>query len=46
MQGFKPPGSAQGFLSMHAITYNTFTVPRHLTTANTHRRFRAEAFDA
>lgn len=44
-QGFKSPGSAQRFLSMHAATYNTFTVPRHLVSARTHRLFRAEAFD-
>ena len=43
-QGFRSPGSAQRFLSMHAATYNTFTVPRHLTTARVHRLFRAEAF--
>jgi len=30
-------------LSMHAATYNTFNVCRHLTTARTHRLFRAEA---
>src|SRR3954464_11380276 len=44
-QGFKSAGSAQRFLSMHAATYNTFTVPRHLVSARTHRRFRAEAFE-
>lgn len=44
MQGFKSPGSAQRFLSMHAATYNIFTVPRHLTSASTHRLFQAEAF--
>ncbi len=43
-QGFRSPGSAQRFLSMHAATYNIFTVPRHLTTARVHRLFRAEAF--
>lgn len=43
-QGFKSPGSAQRFLSMHAATYNLFTVPRHLVSAPTHRLFRAEAF--
>src|SRR4051812_40937168 len=43
-QGFKSPGSAQRFLSMHAATYNVFTVPRHLVSARTHRLFRAEAF--
>ena len=42
-QGFKSAGSAQKFLSMHAATYNHFNVRRHLTTANTHRLFRAEA---
>ena len=45
-QGFKSPGSAQRFLSMHAATYNLFTVPRHLVSAPTHRLFRAEAFQA
>ena len=46
LQGFKSPRSAQRFLSMHATTYNVFTVPRHLVTARTHRLFRAEAFEA
>jgi putative transposase len=46
LQGFKSPGSAQRLLSMHAATYNTFTVPRHLTTARTHRLLRAGAFAA
>jgi putative transposase len=46
LQGFKSPGSAQRFLSVHAATYNTFTVPRHLTTAHTHRLLRAEAVAA
>ena len=46
LQGFKSPGSAQRFLALHAATYNTFTVPRHLTSARTHRLFRAEAFEA
>jgi putative transposase len=44
LQGFKTPGSAQRFLSLHAATYNTFTIPRHLTTARRHRLLRAEAF--
>ncbi len=39
LQGFKSPWSAQRFLSMHAATYNTFTVPRHLVSARTHRLF-------
>src|SRR5215212_7751776 len=33
LQRFKSPRSAQRFLSMHATTYNTFTVPRHLVSA-------------
>jgi hypothetical protein len=31
---------------MHAATYNTFTVPRHLTTARTHRLLQVEGFAA
>jgi transposase-like protein len=45
-QGFKSAGSAQRFLSMHAVTYNVFTVPRHLVSARTHRLLRGEAFEA
>jgi len=41
MQGFKSRGSAQGFLSTHAAVHNTFNVQRHLTSARTHRTFRA-----
>ena len=46
LQGFKSPRSAQRFLSMHAATYNVFTVPRHLVSARIYRLFRAEAFGA
>ena len=46
LQRFKSAASAQRFLSMHAATYNTFNVCRHLTTARMPRRFRAEAFAA
>ena len=46
MQGFKSTGSAQRFLSFHAATYNTFNVQRHLTSASTHRVFRASAMQA
>ena len=43
MQRFKSPGSAQRFLSAHAAVFNTFNVQRHLTSAQTHRTFRAAA---
>ena len=46
LQGFKSARSAQRFLSMHAATYNLFNTGRHLITARTHRRFRAEALSA
>ncbi len=42
MQRFKSSGSAQRFLSAHAA-FNTFNVQRHLTSASTHRIFRAAA---
>ena len=45
MQGFKRRGWAQRFLSVHAATYNTFNVQRHLISARTHRTFRAKAMD-
>src|SRR5918995_4900290 len=45
LQGFKSPRSAQRFLSLHAATFNTFTISRHLVTARTHRLFQAEAFE-
>jgi transposase-like protein len=43
MPGFKSTGSAQRFLSFHAASYNTFNAQRHLTSASTHRVFRASA---
>jgi putative transposase len=46
LQRFKSPGSAQRFLSMHAVAYNVFTIPRHLVSARTHRLLPAEAFEA
>ena len=45
MQRFKSAGSAQRFLSTHAAVYNTFNVQRHLTSATTHRAFRAAAIN-
>jgi len=43
MGGFKSPGSAQRFVSLHAAVYNTFNVQRHLICRPRHRKFRAEA---
>ena len=45
MQRFKSPGSAQKFLSKHAVVYNTFNDQRHLTSAQTHRMLRAKAMN-
>ena len=41
MQRFKSPGSTQRFVSMHAATYNTFNVQRHLISRRTQRAFWA-----
>ena len=46
MQQFKSPGSAQKFLSTHAVGYNPFNVQRHLTSTQTHRVLRAAAMTA
>src|ERR1700722_10325610 len=43
MQRFKCPGSAQRFLSVHAVVHNTFNVQRHLTSRRTLRVLRDEA---
>jgi transposase-like protein len=40
MQRFKSPGSAQRFLSIHAVVQNSFNVQRHLTSRRTLRVFR------
>jgi putative transposase len=45
MQRFKSAGTAQKFLSTHAAVYNIFNVQRHLTSAETHRSFRAAAMN-
>ena len=44
MQRFKSPGSAQRFLSIHAVVHNAFNVQRHLVSRNTLRALRGEAF--
>jgi transposase-like protein len=43
MQRFKSPGSAQRFLSIHAVVQNTFNFQRHLTSRRTLRVLRDEA---
>jgi putative transposase len=43
MQGFKSPGSAQRFLSVHAAVHNTFNLQPHLISRRTLRLFRDEA---
>lgn len=43
LQGFKSPGSAQHFLSVHSAIYNTFNLQRHLISRRTLRLFRAQA---
>jgi len=43
MQRFKSAASAQRFLSMHAVVYNTFNLQRHLVCRSTLRALRAEA---
>jgi len=44
MQGFRSPGAAQRFLSLHAVTYNVFKTRRHLNSAADHRNCRRQAF--
>ena len=44
IQGFRSPGSAQRFLSLHAATYNAFNARRHLVSAASHRDRRRQAF--
>ena len=43
MQGFRSPGSAQRFLSIHAAFYNHFNTRRHLISASEHRALRNQA---
>lgn len=44
MRGFKSPGQAQRFLSVHGRVQNLFRVERHLMRATHYRVFRAKAF--
>jgi transposase-like protein len=43
MQGFKSPGSAQRFLSIHSAVHTTFNLQRHLVSRRSLRLFRAAA---
>ena len=45
-QGFKSPGSAQRFLSVHAATFNTFYHQRHLTHRANYKQLRDGSFEA
>jgi putative transposase len=45
MQRFKSPGSAQRFLSVHAAVHNNFNIQCQLTSRNTLRFLRGEAFE-
>ena len=46
MQSFKSPGSAQHFLSIHAVAYNTFYHQRHLNRRPFFKELRTVSFDA
>jgi transposase-like protein len=45
-QGFKSPGSAQRFLSIHAATYNSFYHQRHLENRSNYKQLRADSLEA
>ena len=45
-QRFKSPGSAQRFLAVHAVTYNTFYHQRHLLSRTNYKNLRCGSFDA
>jgi putative transposase len=45
MQRFKSPEQAQDFLSAHAFIHSQFHPRRHLSTANSYRAVRTEAFN-
>lgn len=46
MQGFRSPGFAQRFLSIHAAFYNHFNTRRHLVSVSEHSARRGSAFDS
>lgn len=46
MQGFRSPGSAQRFLSIHAAFYNDFNTRRHQVSASEQRARRGLAIDS
>ena len=46
MQKFKSQHSAQRFLDTFSAVYNTFYTQRHLTSRNTLRELRGNAFGA
>ncbi len=46
MLGFKSAKSAQRFVSVHAVVYNTFNVQRHLSSRPTQRHFRTTAHNS
>ena len=45
MLGFKSPGSAQRFLSIHAAIYNTLYTQRHLISRKTLHEFRTASME-
>ena len=45
LQRFKSPGSAQRFLSIHAVTYNTFYHQRHINRRPFFKELRRASFD-
>jgi putative transposase len=44
MRGFKSPGQAQRFLSVHGVIQNLFRFGRHLLRSATHRILRDRSF--
>lgn len=46
MQGFRSPGSAQRFFSIHAAFYNHFNTRRHQDSASEQRARRGLTFDS